>query len=807
MSNDHLHALPAGYQLHEYRIEKVLGAGGFGITYLARDIHLDKVVAIKEYLPADLALRIEGQTVSPKSNSDHDDYSWGLDRFLKEAQTLARFDHPNLNRVHRLFEANGTAYMVLDYVRGRTLSSILKAQARLPEHEVKRLLKELTSGLELVHGAGFVHRDIKPGNIMIASDSSAVLLDFGAARQAIGQRSKDLTAILTPGYAPIEQYDTRAEDVGPWSDIYSLAMVAYRCISGCGDGQLLDAVTRSRFHRKGASEKDLIPAVQAGAGDYSPALLQAIDWGAQIDEDDRPQSIAEWQRALFQGYAGTAAEDDATFYRPSTQRPETGAKQHRVEETHDHDSRFSEESASIETAAENSPGTIDAKPRIPRWLLITAAAIVLITAQALSWYIYFYGFDFDFSGDDYYSDEQELEDILEGFEQNPVPDEDAVAVDDAETLTPAEQSERGYAYYSGDGVPQDYEKAAFWFEKAAENGFAAAQYNLGVLYENGDGVPQSDTTAFGWFLKSAEQDDVDGQYSVGWAYDNGVGIEQNDAKATEWYRKAAYQGHATAQNNLGVAYDIGAGVAEDEQEAVRWYRKAAGQGIAEAQYSLATKYNTGSGVDQSETEAVRWFRAASEQGHERAQNYLGMMYSDGSGVTQSDVDAYKWWLKSGEQGNADAQYNLGWAYHNAAGVGKDLSQAMNWYRKAAEQGMAKAEYMLGWGYTKGEGLGRDIAEGLRWYRRAAESGNASAQLELGVAYYNGDGIAQSDSDAAYWILKAAEQGLANAEESMGVLYEDGRGVTQSNTEALKWYRRAAAQGNETAREAAERLSP
>ena len=293
---EHVNALPAGTRLGEYEVVEVLGAGGFGITYRAWDTTLQKDVAIKEYLPRDFATRTHTRTVVPTSQADRADYEWGLSRFLDEARTLARFDHPHINKVHRFFEAHGTAYLVLEYIEGETLGALLGRQGRLDEAQVEGLLTDVLSGLGAVHAAGFVHRDIKPGNLMVKPDGSVVVLDFGAARQAVGQRSKRITSILTPGYAPIEQYDTKAEDVGPWSDMYALGMVTYRCISGLGDGELPDAVTRSRAGRKGS--RDLEPAASLGQGHYDARLLRAIDWAIRVNEDERPQSIAEWQQAL-----------------------------------------------------------------------------------------------------------------------------------------------------------------------------------------------------------------------------------------------------------------------------------------------------------------------------------------------------------------------------------------------------------------------------------------------------------------------------------------------------------------------------
>ncbi|GAA5218264.1 right-handed parallel beta-helix repeat-containing protein [Corallincola platygyrae] len=292
---DHIHALPVGFQLDNYRIEGILGHGGFGITYKAVDIYLNKVFAIKEFLPNEFAVRA-GDTVAPKSQQDADDFQWGLDRFLQEAQVLARFTHPNVNHVHRFFQAHGTAYMVLNYEEGITLSKKLQTTPVLGNEEVQRLLIDLTSGLRQVHQAGMIHRDIKPGNIIIRPDGSAVLLDFGAARQAIGNRSGRVTQILTPGYAPIEQYAESMDQLGPWTDIYALGMVAYRAITGVGDDKLMDAVSRSLTVSRGGA--DMPTAESIGAGKFAPGVLQGVDWAMQVNENQRPQSVEVWQQKL-----------------------------------------------------------------------------------------------------------------------------------------------------------------------------------------------------------------------------------------------------------------------------------------------------------------------------------------------------------------------------------------------------------------------------------------------------------------------------------------------------------------------------
>jgi hypothetical protein len=286
-------ALPSQHRLHWYVLERVLGQGGFGITYLARDTNLDQAVAIKEYLPVDVATRRADSTVRPRSDEQGERYRWGLDRFIQEARTLARFDHPNIVRVLSVFEQNGTAYMVMRFEQGENFAALLDRKHTLPEEDLMRVLLPVLDGLKLVHDAGFIHRDIKPDNIHIRADGSPVLLDFGSARHSLGH-ARTVTILVAPGYAPFEQYYSSGEDQGPWTDIYSLGATCYRTIAGVAP---MDAIARSKGIL-GSTRELLVPASAIGSGRYSERLLKAIDHALAFAEKDRPATIAQWRAEL-----------------------------------------------------------------------------------------------------------------------------------------------------------------------------------------------------------------------------------------------------------------------------------------------------------------------------------------------------------------------------------------------------------------------------------------------------------------------------------------------------------------------------
>ncbi len=291
--------LPVGLSLGEFEITELLGEGGFGIVYLARDHSLERRVALKEYMPSALAARQGGANVSVKSERHRETFEAGLKSFVNEARLLAQFDHPSLVKVYRFWEANGTAYMVMPFYEGITLKQQLKDMGAPPgEAWLMELLEPLTEALQVIHAEQCFHRDIAPDNVILLKGTNRpLLLDFGAARRVIGDMTQALTVILKPGYAPVEQYaEVPGMKQGAWTDVYALAAVVYFAIIGKTPPTSVGRLMNDNY----------VPLAQAAAGKYSPGFLAAIDAALAVKPEERTQSIDELRQARGCGGAGSA---------------------------------------------------------------------------------------------------------------------------------------------------------------------------------------------------------------------------------------------------------------------------------------------------------------------------------------------------------------------------------------------------------------------------------------------------------------------------------------------------------------------
>lgn len=290
----HVAALPPDTRLNQFIVDSVLGSGGFGITYRAVEQFTDRYVAIKEYMPSSIAGRDpSSRAVRPLRSGDSEDFRWGLGRFREEAKVLVRLRHISVVHVLTYFEANDTGYLVMEYHEGISLGEKLKWNLSLSEDELLEIVEPLISGIEEVHLRGFLHRDIKPDNILIRKDGIPVLLDFGSARQALVQHSQGLTAVVTLGYAPPEQYERNAKQ-GPWTDIYALGALMYHCILGEKPAPANERLWA--LHHRNSDPLDA--SVERLRRVASSKIVNAILRSLQLKSEDRPQSIAEFATLL-----------------------------------------------------------------------------------------------------------------------------------------------------------------------------------------------------------------------------------------------------------------------------------------------------------------------------------------------------------------------------------------------------------------------------------------------------------------------------------------------------------------------------
>ncbi len=568
----HRNALPPGHKVLWYEMKRILGRGGFGITYLALDTNLNQYVAIKEYLPTEVVVRDGDALVHPLSDDHAEEYQWGLVRFIGEAQTLARFDHPNIVRVHSVFQLNNTAYMVMRYEEGKSLEEILKGRNTLEEAALLTLLLPILGGLEKVHDSGFVHRDIKPANLFIRVDGSPVLLDFGAARQALGERTRTLTSFVSPGYAPFEQYYSRSDEQGPWTDIYGLGATLYRAIAGVAP---MDAVDRSKAVMQAASQDRFIAASRIGKGRYSERFLKAIDHALQFHPQDRPQRIAEWRREFEAAEGPKRAAGNAE----DEQRTEIVTARLAPTEIVPSVSGLLAGSAK----AEGPQGTAGSGPKqvVFKGHKRVLGALGGLTITAVFAWLYLSGLD----------PVGEIQSIPDNKGRQaglslPLEPTGQDAAEASEKKIEQQNQDEQLKAAEGAYNSGNYGEALRLFKPLAEQGAAAAQFYLGVMYENGLGVSQDYAEAVKWYRKAAEQGDDEAQNNLGILYVTGRGVTRKYAEAVKWYRKAAEQGNTKAQNNLGIMYERGLGVSRDYAEAVKWYRKAAEQGEEGAKGAL-----------------------------------------------------------------------------------------------------------------------------------------------------------------------------------------------------------------------------
>lgn len=568
-----------------YRILKVLGQGGFGITYLAIQVRLDRKVAIKEFFMKDFCERNETtRQVTLGTAGSRETVNSCRMKFLKEAKHIAKLDHPNIIRIIDVFDENSTSYYVMEYIEGGSLSNKLGTTG-LSMSEATRYIFQVAETLEYIHKKNIAHLDIKPGNIMLNGNDEIVLIDFGVSKQydfSTGEQTSVSPVGCSSGYAPLEQYEPDGvKDFSPQTDIYSLGATYFKLLTG------ITPLKASKI------TKDFLQENLKAKG-VPTAVISIICKSMEKLKENRFSDVCSFIEGLNSISLQVADSSDKKDENIAYKQYEEGTAVMPSQEEIDNWVK------NIISSEYNTGRYKSAFEHFSEYAKMENA-----TAQYYLGKMYYEG--------QCVGGSRNYDKAAEWYRKS------------AEQGNAEAQYELGCMYYDGKGVSRDYAKAAEWYQKSAEQGNAAAQFSLGYMYNKGEGVSKDYAKVVEWYLKFAEQGDpfvvhaVDEQLDFMYSF---IGVSQDYTKAGEEFRKSAEQGNTIAQYYLGRMYENGRGVSQDNAKAVEWYRKSAEQGYVDAQYGLGYMYHNGIGVSKDYAKAAEWYRKAAKGGNMRARNIL-----------------------------------------------------------------------------------------------------------------------------------------------------------------------------------------
>ena len=718
-------ALPPGSKLRDYTVGQVLGHGGFGIVYQACHDELGHTVAIKEYIPSEVALR-EGAIVRARSIDCADVFADGLRRFREEAKALIDFrHHPNIIDYRHFFRLNGTAYLVMEYVEGLPLSELLRrreaAGRPFTQTDLLSIAVPLARGLEHIHRAGVLHRDIKPANILVRqSDQQPVLIDFGAAKQAVAEHSRSL-APYTEGYAALEQVANG--QLGPWTDLYGYGAVLWRIVAG-GNPPWEPPNPVKVERRANARLQDAVDplpsAKELGAGRFSEQLLSTIDACLPLTTSERlseSDQVVQLLEAKGQGHGKPAAAAPPAKHLDRAECPPMASPRHK------------------------GYGTWKTHRRwlIPAVVAISVAAALTTLAlmprtntlePSKSW----------------------------SFEVQPVPAKATVAL-----LNHSEAYRLGMSLASG---RYEVEVSAPGYETRREwilHGESPTQHRveLAPLAAEEPSVPQvpMDTPSRGIDRESPRAGQTrseDSSLIEPTAVDDVGASTRGQTQPRIGFEPPPVEEPEPPEASLGAHPEPKQSTPEEKEQALG----------NDSETTEPTPDSTAERVSQVGSGAEERPQLSLEETYQRACDSgiaadchnLGLLYHNGEGVVRNTARAAQLYARACDRGVAAACNNLGLLYHGGNGVGRNSTRAGQLFGQACDSGFALGCHNLGLLHDNGDGMTRDRRRAAELYQWACDGNEMRGCVALAICYYRGRGTRRDKGIAAALFQKACRNG-------------------------------------------------
>ncbi len=744
----------------EYTIEKKLGQGGFGITYLAFSKGLQCKLAIKEFFLSSNCMRQTGDVSVHIHSLSLDDFAGFKNRFLSEAQTLAQFDRiPNIVHVKSVFEENNTAYYVMDYLQGETLAQLVKRKGKLSYEEAMNFMGQLCDATEAIHLKGIIHRDINPSNIIITPDNKAVLIDFGTAKEYIQGNTRSTQAIITPGYAPEEQYSTKREK-GKYTDIYAIGATMYYCLTGEIPIESIDR--RSSILKEPKTLNTAIP------NNVNMAILKAMS----IEADDRYQTVQKLAKDfLMQSNIKTEnssfVNNKNTVINNKEELPKKAIRKYKIIYSVLIVLIILIIGVFIKVSSNNTEKYVINYSKAKKYLEIGRYdSTEIYFKKALEYK----------KTDSLLNQIKILSFLIPGLKNY----YDAKYFDAVEKFKDAALLGSGDAYYylgelayNGVGTKRDYKEGFKYTNEAIKMGFKMALWRLGVVYGRGLGVKKNKNLSDKYYLecfdvvkRMAEAGDPEALGNLGSMYRDGEGVNENKQLGLEYYKKSFQNGGVWYSETLAFCYLFGEETEKNIDEGIRLFRIAAEKEDPNAQCILGKLYIDGEYLQKDVSLGLDWIQKAADQNYVIAWYYLGMYYLN---EKQDEEKAFQYFKKTFDcsMDYLNGVDNLAYCYATGLGTEKSYYKAMMIYKQKIEQDTSVASnynYKISILYHDGgPGLPKDINKFKEYCQMASDEGNEQASNSLGVYFYDDE---KNKEEAIKFFKLAINQGSSKAQENL-----------------------------------------